>query len=180
MTSESTPLPRAQDHAVLRRLLLRLTALHKLLAALVIVIVAAIWYRLLNRLLAFGDAIDYGALRVLGTETTALLQQYNPFFWWAVVILCTIIIAYLVYLFIHSTGRRMRLRAVDEQSVAELSKTLSAPALDVLLWTWNDRSEPLRIQDLERTRDELRAHRAAKIQQAARQLAMLQAARGDR
>lgn len=180
MTSEPTQLPRPQDHALLRHLLLKLTATQKIIAAAVVTVVVLIWYELLNRLLAFGDAIDYAALHVLGAEGSALLQRYNPFFWWAMVVLCTIIIAYFLYLFVQGTARRTRLRTVDEQSVDKLAQSLSAPALDVLLWAWQDRSEPLRISDLERTRDELRAHRATKLQQAARQLAMIEEARRER
>lgn len=180
MTSEPTRLPRAQDHALLRNLLLKLTATQKIVSAAVVTVVVLIWYDLLNRLLAFGDAIDYAALHVLGTEATTLLQRYNPFFWGAMVALCTIIIAYFLYLFVQSTARRTRQRLVDEQSIVKLCQTLSAPALDVLLWAWQDRSEPLRINDLQRTRDELRAHRATKIQQAARQLAMIEDARRER
>lgn len=180
MTTEPTLLPKAQDHALLRTLLLKLTATQKIVAAAVVTIVVLIWYDLLNRLLAFGDAIDYAALHMLGAEGSALLQRYNPFFWWAMVVLCTIIIAYFLYLFVQSTAQHTRQRPVDEHSVAQLCHTLSAPALDVLLWAWQDRSEPLRIHDLQRTRDELRAHRATKIQQANRQLAMIEDARRER
>lgn len=180
MTTEPTLSPRAQDHALLRKLLLKLTATQKIVAAVVVTVVVLIWYDLLNRLLAFGGAIDYAAMHVLGAEGTALLQRYNPFFWWAMVVLCTIIIAYFLYLFVQSTARYTRQRPVDEHSVAQLCQSLSAPALDVLLWSWQDRSEPLRISDLERTRDELRAHRATKIQQASHQLAMIQNARRER
>lgn len=165
---------------MLRTLLLKLTATQKIIAAAVVTIVVLIWYDLLNRLLAFGDAIDYAALHMLGAEGSALLQRYNPFFWWAMVVLCTIIIAYFLYLFVQNTARRARLRVIDEHSVSRLCQSLSAPALDVLLWAWQDRSEPLRIQDLQRARDELRAHRATKIQQANRQLAMLEDARRER
>lgn len=180
MTIEPTLLPKSQDHALLRTLLLKLTATQKIVAAAVVTIVALIWYDLLNRLLAFGDAIDYAALHMLGAEGSALLQRYNPFFWWALVVLCTVIIAYFLYLFVQSTAQRTRLRPVDEHSVTQLCQTLSAPALDVLLWAWQDRSEPLRIRDLQRTRAELRTHRATKIQQANRQLAMIEDARRER
>ncbi|MBV6272697.1 hypothetical protein KVP09_07175 [Alcaligenaceae bacterium CGII-47] len=177
MTTEPTLLPNARDHALLRNILLKLTATQKIIATAVVVIVTLIWYDLLNRLLAFGGAIDYAALHVLGAEGSALLQRYNPFFWWATIVLCTIIIAYFLYLFVRSTAQRTRQRPIDQHSVTQLCQGLSAPALDVLLWAWQNRSEPLRIGDLQRTRNELRAHRATKLQHAARQLAMIEEAR---
>jgi len=161
----------------LRTASFKLTATRKIIVAVVIAVVALIWYDLLNRLLAFGDGIDYAGLHVMGAEATALLQRYNPFFWWALVALCTIIIAYFLVLFARSSMRAARLRQIDEHTFAQLSDGLSPPALDVLLWAWQERDEPLRVGDLQRALEGLRAHRAAKLQRAARQLAALEQAR---
>lgn len=162
---------------MIRKVLLRHTATQKIVAAVIVTAVALIWYDVLNRLLAFGAGINYAALHVLGAEGAALLQRYNPFFWWALIALCTLIIAYFLYLFVRGTARSVSLRPIDEPGIEGLSQGLSAPAIDVVLWSWQDRSEPLRVVDLQRARTELHNHRAAKIQQAERQLARLEEAR---
>src|SRR3546814_13631534 len=73
--------PTRQDHTLLRNTLLKLTAIQKIVCALVVVAVALVWYNLLNRLVAFGQGIDYDGLHALGVKAVSLLKQYNPFFW---------------------------------------------------------------------------------------------------
>lgn len=161
----------------MRTALFKLTATRKIIVTIVIAVVALAWYDLLNRLLAFGDGIDYAGLHVMGAEATALMQRYNPFFWWALVALSTVIIAYFLALFARASMRTARGRPIDEATFAQLSNGLSAPALEVLLWAWQERDEPLRVADLQRARDGLRADRAGKLQRAARQRAALEQAR---
>ncbi len=161
----------------MRKLLLKLTATSKILSATLVVLVALTWYDLLNRLLAFGNGIDYAGNHIMGAEATALLQRYNPYFWGALVILCTIIVAWMVYLAARAILTRVRLKRVDEASFAQLTNHLSAPALDVLLWAWQPRDEPLRVGDLQLARQELATGRSYRLQQAAQQLAALENAR---
>ncbi|NYT61558.1 hypothetical protein H0A66_04380 [Alcaligenaceae bacterium] len=159
----NTQQPTRHDVALLRNTLLKLTATQKIVCVVVVALTALIWYQLLNRLIAFGQRIDYGGLHALGVQTIALLKQYNPFFWWAVVALCTLIIAYFLYGFVQSTLRRVRLKQVSADTVAMLASQLSEPALDVLRWAWHNRREPVTVGDLQRTVHELRWGRAAKI-----------------
>ncbi len=168
-----TQQPTSQDRALFRNTLLKLTAAQKIICAVVIVVVALIWYDLLNRLVAFGQNIDYSGLHALGVQTLALLNQYNPFFWWAVVALCTLIIAYFLYGFVRSTQRAARARLVKEETVSELVSQLSEPAREVLRWAWQDRRDPITVGDLQRAYAEVRSGRAAKIALARRHAAIL-------
>ncbi|HUH58552.1 MAG TPA: hypothetical protein VL001_00600 [Candidimonas sp.] len=160
---ENTIQPTPADFALLRTTLLRLTASQKIVCVVVVAVVGLIWYDLLNRLIAFGRGIDYSGLPALGVQAVALLKQYNPFFWWAVVALCTLIIAYFLYEFVQGVQRRARLKIVNESTVAALASQLSEPALDVLRWVWRERRDPLTVGDLQRTLHELRYSRWAKI-----------------
>lgn len=169
----NTQQPIRQDAALLRNTLLKLTATQKIVCAVVIALTALIWYNLLNRLIAFGRGIDYGGLHALGVQTIALLKQYNPFFWWAVVALCTLIIAYFVYGFVQSTQRSVRKKHVSEETIGMLSHELSDPALEVLRWVWDDRRNPITVGDLQRTLQELQAGRAGKITLAERHTALI-------
>lgn len=169
----NTQQPTRHDVALLRNTLLKLTATQKIVCVVVVVMTALIWYQLLNRLIAFGKAIDYSGLHALGVQTIALLKQYNPFFWWAVVALCTLIIAYFLYGFVQSMQRRARLKQVSETTIAMLANQLSEPALDVLRWAWHNRREPVTVGDLQRTVHELRWGRAAKITLAQRHVTLI-------
>lgn len=177
MTQETLQTPSRQDFVLLRKLLLKLTAASRLLAATLVVLVALVWYDLLNRLLAFGNGIDYAGNHIVGAEATALLQRYNPYFWGALVVLFTLIVAWLTYLAARSILVRARLKQVDPASFEQLSNELSAPALDVLLWAWQSRDEPLRVGDLQLTRQELTSGRSHRLQRAAQQLSALENAR---
>src|SRR3546814_304735 len=114
---QTQPTPTRQDHTLLRNTLLKLTAIQKIVCALVVVAVALVWYNLLNRLVAFGQGIDYEGLHALGVKAVSLLKQYNPFFWWAVVALCTLIIAYFLYGIVRSAARRTRATMVGEAPI---------------------------------------------------------------
>jgi hypothetical protein len=177
MNQESFQTPSRRDSSLLRRILLKLTATAKILSATLVVLVALAWYDLLNRLLAFGNGIDYAGNHIMGAEATALLQRYNPYFWGALVILCTIIVGWLVYQAVRAIQVRARAKLVDERSFEQLAEQLSAPALDVLLWAWQPHDEPLRVGDLQLAHRELATGRSQRLQQAARQLAALENAR---
>lgn len=155
--------PTRRDQALLRNTLLKLTATQKILCVVVIAVVILVWYDLLNRLVAFGKGIDYSGLHALGVAAVALIQQYNPFFWWGVVALCTLIIAYFLNSFVQSTRQSVRAKLVDEATIAMLADELSEPALEVLRWTWSDLRHPISVGDLQRAALELRTGRAQKI-----------------
>jgi hypothetical protein len=156
--------PTRQDGHLLRSTLLKLTAAQKIICTVVIAVVVLIWYDLLNELVAFGHTVDYSPLHsVLGARIVAMLTQYNPYFWWAVVALGTLIIAYFLTLFVHSTQRHVRTKLVDAPIVNTLARQLSTPAKEVLLWAWQDRRDPITVGDLQRASNELRSGRFDKI-----------------
>src|SRR5690606_41765372 len=64
-----------RDHALLRKILLKLTATSKILASALVVVVVLLWYAALNRLLAFGTGIGYAGSRLGGAAATALLDR---------------------------------------------------------------------------------------------------------
>lgn len=173
MKQTSTPLATPHDNTVLRSTLLKLTATQKILCTVVVAVVALIWYDLLNRLVAFGDEINYSGLTVLGTEAVAFLQRYNPFFWWALVALCTLIIAYLLFGFVQASRQRVQSKIVTHETFQTLVDQLSEPAKDVLRWAWQDRSHPVTVGVLQRTAAELRSGRAGKIVLSREQADML-------
>jgi len=175
MKSTSQHQPTRHDDTVLRNTLLKLTASQKITCTVVVAVVALVWYDLLNRLVAYGHGIDYSGLHALGAQVVDFLKRYNPFFWWGVVALCTLIIVYLLNGFIRHTSRRTRARLVGADVLAELVPQLSEPARQVLTWTWEDRRHPMTVGDLQRTRQELRAGRFEKIQLALRHAALLEA-----
>lgn len=171
--------PTRQDGALLRNTLLKLTAVQKILCTVVIMAVILIWYDLLNRLIKFGHGVDYSGLHALGAQAVEFLNLYNPFFWWAIVVLCTLIIAYFLYCFVQRSLRRVRSKLVSAQTIHELSAGLSESAREVLVWAWNDRRDPITVGDLQRAAHEIRSGRVRKINLAREHSAALDARRPD-
>ncbi len=167
--------PTAADINVLRHALLRLTATQKIITVAVVTVTLVIWYVLLQQLIQFGRGIDYSGLHALGVPTVNLLQQYNPFFWWAVVCLCTLIIVWLLYGFAQTQQRRGQHALVNEAVIAGLTRQLSEPTKEVLRWVWKDQRQPINVGDLQRTLLEVRRGRSGKIALARQHAALLSA-----
>jgi len=170
------PQPTRADASRLRNTVLRLTAATRVFTVGVVVIVAIVWWFLLHRLIAFGRDLDYSGLEAMGGQVAAIVKQYNPFFWWAIVALCTLIIAYFLFGFVGAMNRRASARRVDAATVAGLASDLSPPALQVLQWSWQNRREPITVGVLQRAHHELQAGRAARIELAQRHGALLDTA----
>lgn len=162
-----------RDVALVRRTLLHLTAAHKITCAVVIVLSALIWWFVLQRLLVFGQGIDYSGLHALGAQ----LQQYNPFFWWAIVALGTLLIIYLLYGFTVRARHRVRRKLVSRTIVERLASDMSPAGLEVLNWAWQDRREPINVGVLQQAYSEMRGDRADKITLARQHAALLEASR---
>lgn len=175
MKQQDTLKTTTADVNALRQALLKLTATQKLITLAVVTVTLVIWYVLLQKLIQFGRGIDYSGLHALGVPTVNLLQQYNPFFWWAVVCLCTLIIVWLLYGFAQTQQRRGQHALVNEAVIAGLTRQLSEPALEVLRWVWKDQRQPINVGDLQRTLQEIRRGRSGKISLARQHAALLSA-----
>lgn len=163
------------DVALVRRTLHHLTAAQKITCVVVIALAALVWWNIARRLLEFGKSIDYSGLHALGAQTVTLLQQYNPFFWWGVVALGSLLLIYLLYGFVHSSLQRVRRKLLNRQTVERLTGQLSESALEVLDWAWQDRRQPLTVGNLQHAFAEMRSDRAGKITLARQHEALLNA-----
>ena len=174
------PQPTRADASRLRNTVLKLTAATRAFTVAVVIVVALAWWFLLHRLIAFGRNLDYSGLEALSGQIATFVKQYNPFFWWAIVALCTLIIAYFLYGFAGAMNRRARARRVDAATVAGLVGNLSPPATQVLHWSWQNRREPITVGVLQHALHELQHGRAAQIELAERHAALLDTAMTQR
>lgn len=165
--------PTAKDRIAVHKTILRLTSIHKIIASAVVIIGSVVWLFIIQKILHFGRTLDYSGLEALGIDK-ALVQQYNPFFWWTVVIICTLLVTYLLIQFVQSTQRAASLKIVPEQPLKDLLKQLSPSATQVLDWSWKNRSHPITVGVLQQTTSELAKNRYSLICLAKKQEDLLQ------
>jgi|SRR5690625_527549 len=161
MTTYSAP--RRRDRLALQKTIFRYTLPSRIAALAVVVVVLALWWVVLQQVLHFGRTRDYTVFDTLGPEILSWVQKYNPFFWWGLVIVCSIFILYFLYGFVVFLHKRSLLKPVSASSVQSLLQTLSPGSHEVLAWAWDNQREPITVGVLQRTVNELRHGRYQQI-----------------
>lgn len=154
--------PTVKDRLAIHQTILRLTALYKGVATAVIVVAAIVWLTVIKYILAFGRTLDYSGLEALGLDAE-LIDQYNPFFWWTVVIICTLLITYFLFNFVQFTRQKASQKIVPKQEVKDLLSKISPAATHVIAWAWENRRHPITVGVLQQTTAQLGANRYALI-----------------
>lgn len=177
MSNKDNYLPNKLDHKLLRSIIFKLS-LPSIISSLVLVLVVGIiWLNLFNKILAFGKSIDYAKLNLFGDQVSALIQHNNQYFWWAVCIVCSVIIIWILQSLVRKILNHARYKLVPADVFEQISQNLSAPALDVLLWAWPEQDEPLRLGDLILARSELQQGKSGRLKSAQIQRQALESAR---
>lgn len=156
------PLPTIKDRIHVHKAVLRLTTLYKVIAISVCAVVALVWYGLVQRTLTFGAELDYSGLEALGLDG-ALIKQYNPFFWWTVIGICSLLVFYLLFHFVQYTRQRASQKVVSADQLESLLQQLSPSAIHVLGWCWENRRFPITVGVLQHTQQQLAANRYSLI-----------------
>ncbi|CAM3609900.1 Poly-beta-1,6-N-acetyl-D-glucosamine biosynthesis protein PgaD [Bordetella sputigena] len=173
MMNTTSPERVRQDGRLIRQTLLKLSSPRLVLRAVVIAVAVVIWLLVAQRILAFGATLDYQFLHPLGASTIELLNRINPYLWWAVALVWTLIVFFAVRGWLRANMEAARLRTVPADTFAELAGELSDEVIGVMRWSWGSRDEPFTVGDLQRTLWELRHGRIAKIAMVREQEALL-------
>lgn len=174
ITNTESPLanPTVKDRLAIHQTILRLTAVYKAVAAITVVLVAVVWLTIINRILYFGRTLDYSGLEALGLDA-ALIKQYTPFFWWTVVIICSLLVSYLLVNFVQYTRQRASQKIVSQMDLQDLIKKISPAATQVIAWSWEDRRHPVSVGVLQQSTAQLGANRYSLICLAKQQESLL-------
>src|SRR5690606_8926057 len=95
MMNRTSPGRVRQDCRLIGQTLMRLALPRLLVRALVLGIAAIIWLLVASWLLDFGRGLSFDNLQALGQQTTGFLARINPYFWWGVVVIWTLIIFFI-------------------------------------------------------------------------------------
>ena len=162
-----------QDGRLIGQTLLKLALPRLVLRAIVLAVIAVIWLLASSWLLAFGKTLAFDSLHTLGQQTVDLLTRLNPYFWWGVVAIWTLIVFFAARNWLSASLASGRARVVPRDVLAQLRPRLSEDVVDVLRWVWGDREEPFTVGDLQRSYLELRRNRIGKIALVREQTAIL-------
>lgn len=173
MMNPTSPERIRQDSRIVGQTLVKLAAPRLVVRALVIVAAIIVWLLVASKLQDVGRSIRFDGMQALGQQTTDLLSRINPYFWWGVVIIWSIIVFFLVRSWLYAHMASARARPLDVNTLASLRASLSDESIDVLRWVWADRDEPFTLGDLQRTHQELRHNRIGKIALVREQSAVL-------
>jgi hypothetical protein len=173
MMNPTSPERVRQDCRLIRQTLLKLALPRLLLRAIVSAIAVVVWLYVAARILDFGRGISYGALQPLGQQTVDLLNRINPYLWWAVVAIWSLIVFFALRAWLRNNMEAARTIPVHPDTMADLAPRLSDEVIEVMRWCWGTREEPFSIGDLERSLRETRHGRIAKIAMVREQEALL-------
>ncbi|MFE0840143.1 hypothetical protein [Achromobacter insolitus] len=174
MMNLTSPASVRQDCRLIGQTLLKLALPRLILRAIVIAVALVVWYLAANWILNFGRTVNYEFLHSLGQPTMDMVQKVNPYIWWVVAGIWTLIVFFTLRAWLSASLASGSATPVETSVLADLAPNLSEETLGVLRWTWGDRQEPFTVGDLRRALSEIRHNRAGKIAMVAEQARILE------
>lgn len=175
MMNQTSPARVRQDCRLIGQTLLKLALPRLLVRAIVIAVAVIVWYLAASWILDFGKRINYEFLHSLGQPTMDMVQKVNPYIWWVVAGIWTLIVFFILRAWLSASLASGRATPVGTGVLADLAPQLSEESLGVLRWTWGSREEPFTVGDLHRSLSEIRHNRIGKIAMVAEQADILDA-----
>ncbi|MGB3435773.1 hypothetical protein [Achromobacter sp.] len=174
MMNLTSPASARQDCRLIGQTLLKLALPRLIVRAIVIAVAVVIWYLAANWILNFGRTMNYEFLHSLGQPTMDMVQKVNPYIWWVVAGIWTLIVFFTLRAWLSASLASGSATPVETSVLADLAPNLSEETLGVLRWTWGDRQEPFTVGDLRRSLSEIRHNRIGKIAMVAEQARILE------
>lgn len=164
-----------QDRRLIGQTLLKLALPRLIVRGVVLIIAAIIWLFVASWLLDFGRGLRFDGLQAFGQQAIDLLTRVNPYLWWGVVVIWSLIVFFAVRAWVSSDIDATRAKPVAPRDLSALTAQLSSEVINVLRWVWGNREEPFTLGDLRQASIELRHGRIDKIDLVREQSGILEA-----
>jgi len=151
------------DCRLIAQTLNKLSTPRILLRLVVIVAAIIIWLWVSSLLLNFGRGLTYTSFASMGQQVIDMLTMINPYLWWVVVVLWTLIVFFSVRGWFNAHVDSGKAAPVHADDFRTLCARLSPEVRDVMNWSWANRDEPFTVGDLRRTLAEVRHGRIDKL-----------------
>lgn len=153
-----------QDRRLIGQTLLKLAMPRLIVRGVVLIVAAIIWLMVASWLLDFGRGLSFEGLQAFGQQAIDLLTRINPYLWWGVVVIWTLIVFFGARAWLLSDVAATRAKPVAPSDLSALTAQLSDEVANVLRWVWSNRDEPFTLGDLRQAAIELRHSRIDKIE----------------
>ncbi|GAB3095673.1 hypothetical protein [Bordetella muralis] len=163
MMNAASPERVRQDRRLIGQTLLKLALPRLIVRGVVLVIAAIIWLLVASWLLDFGRSLSFEGLQAFGQQAIDLLTRVNPYLWWGVVVIWSLIVFFAVRAWVTSDIDAARAKPVAPRDLSALTSQLCDEVTNVLRWVWGNREEPFTLGDLRQAHIELRHGRIDKI-----------------
>jgi len=163
MMNAASPERIRQDRRLIGQTLLKLALPRLIVRGVVLVIAAIIWLLVASWLLDFGRSLSFEGLQAFGHQAIDLLTRVNPYLWWGVVVIWSLIVFFAVRAWVASDIDAARAKPVAPRDLSALASQLCDEVTNVLRWVWGNREEPFTLGDLRQAHIELRHGRIDKI-----------------
>jgi len=118
--------------------------------------------------------IRYDGLEALGQEVVRLLTQINPYLWWGVIAILSLIVLSVARAWFLRSAKRSRTALIPVADIQKLAASMSSEGIQVLKWVWDSTADPVTVGDLLVTRQEIQSGRVRKLAMAQSQLQALE------
>lgn len=162
------------DIKLIDRTLLNLIKGRLFLLIAISVLVLGALYLVAQKILSFGQSLDYSFLKDTAIDMVIeYLERYDVYFWWAIVIILTLIVLSFLNNLVKHNLNSFAQSNVPMPVARNLMSRFSPMSLEVLAWVWEDRREPLKIDNIRQLGRELRHGRFKRIEEAREQEQLL-------
>lgn len=152
-----------QDSRLIGQTLLKLALPRLIIRAVVLVVAAIIWLLVALWLLNFGRGLSFEGLQAFGPQVIEVLTRVNPYLWWGIVVIWTLIVFFAVRAWVTGDIASTRAKPIEATDLSALTSQLSDEVTNVLRWVWGSREEPFTLGDLRQASIEVRHSRIDKI-----------------
>ena len=163
LTQRASSKSNRRDARVLDATLLKLRLPGWIWRAAVLLVAVLVWIWLCATILEMGGMVSYTGLEALGPEVVKILTRVNPYLWWGVVAILTLIVLSIVRAWLVRSGRQLRARIVPLADIQTLARKLTPEGVEVVQWAWDADHNPVTIGDLLTARNEIRGGRVRKL-----------------
>jgi hypothetical protein len=166
------------DIRALSALVRKRSITHWVTRAAILVVVTWIWLWICRQILIVGELMRYDRLEPLGPQVVSFMTKMNPYLWWVITAILTLILLSVIRTWLKNSLARSRKAMVSVGDLQQLANVMTPEGIEVLQWVWDDEQGPVSLGDLLRAREEIRSGRPRKLAMVRAQRAALQSALG--